>query len=119
MEPRVLVAALRSAGAAGCNLEDTDHTAGRLRDPDRHAEWLRAVRKAASDDDYPLVVNARVDSFFALYLAGADPGTQAALVPDALRRRTPASRRASIASTRSASGNRTLCATSWERPAAR
>ncbi len=28
MEPAELVAALRSAGAAGCNLEDTDHAAG-------------------------------------------------------------------------------------------
>jgi 2-methylisocitrate lyase-like PEP mutase family enzyme len=86
MEPPALVDALRSAGAAGCNLEDSDHDGGRLRDPDRHAEWLRAVREAASDDDYPLVINARVDSFFAPYLAGADPGSQAALVPDALRR---------------------------------
>src|SRR3954462_8970572 len=32
MEPAELVAALRSAGAAGFNLEDTDHAAGRLRD---------------------------------------------------------------------------------------
>jgi 2-methylisocitrate lyase-like PEP mutase family enzyme len=30
MEPAELVAALRSAGAAGCNLEDTDHTDGSL-----------------------------------------------------------------------------------------
>src|SRR4051812_14637490 len=30
MEPAGLVAALRSAGAAGCNLEDTDHATGRL-----------------------------------------------------------------------------------------
>src|SRR6478672_1771750 len=52
MEPAELVAALRNAGAAGCNLEDTDHSAGTLRDPDRHAEWLRAVRQAASADDY-------------------------------------------------------------------
>src|ERR1700754_3214427 len=44
MEPAALVDALRSAGAAGCNLEDTDHIAGTLRDPDRHAEWLSAVR---------------------------------------------------------------------------
>src|SRR6478736_4992123 len=36
MDPAELVAALRSAGAAGCNLEDTDHTVGSLRDPDRH-----------------------------------------------------------------------------------
>ena len=55
MEPAELVAALRSTGVAGCNLEDTDHAAGNLRDPDRHAEWLRAVRQAASEDGYPLV----------------------------------------------------------------
>src|SRR5690348_16886140 len=36
LEPAELVAALRTAGAAGCNLEDTDHAAGRLRDPSRH-----------------------------------------------------------------------------------
>jgi 2-methylisocitrate lyase-like PEP mutase family enzyme len=38
MKPAELVAALRNVGAAGCNLEDTDHAAGSLRDPDRHAE---------------------------------------------------------------------------------
>src|SRR5262245_55162721 len=86
MEPAALVAALRSAGAAGCNLEDTDHAAGRLRDPDRHAEWLGAVRRAASEDGYGLVINARVDVFFAPMLAGAGPGTQEELVPEALRR---------------------------------
>jgi 2-methylisocitrate lyase-like PEP mutase family enzyme len=86
MEPAELVAALRSAGAAGCNLEDTDHAADALRDPGEQAEWLAAVREAASADGYPLVINARVDSFFAPALAGAGPGTQAALVPDALRR---------------------------------
>src|ERR671915_1832411 len=58
MEPAELVSALRSAGAAGCNLEDTDHAAGSLRDPDEQAEWLRAVRRAATDDGYPLVINA-------------------------------------------------------------
>ena len=52
MEPAELVAALRIAGAAGCNLEDTDHAAGALRDPDRHAEWLGAVRQAASANGY-------------------------------------------------------------------
>jgi 2-methylisocitrate lyase-like PEP mutase family enzyme len=86
MEPTELVAALRSAGAAGCNLEDTDHAAGSLRDPDLHAQWLRAVRQAAADDRYPLVINARVDVFFGPALAGAGPGTQEALVPEALRR---------------------------------
>ena len=86
MEPAELVAALRSAGAAGCNLEDTDHAAGSLRDPDRHAEWLGAVRQAASEDGYRLVINARVDVFLGPLLAGAGPGTQDELVPEALRR---------------------------------
>jgi 2-methylisocitrate lyase-like PEP mutase family enzyme len=86
MEPAELVAALRSVGAAGCNLEDTDHAAGSLRDPDRHAEWLRAVRQAASEDGYRLVINARVDVFLSGFLAGAGPGTQEELVPEALRR---------------------------------
>jgi 2-methylisocitrate lyase-like PEP mutase family enzyme len=80
------VAALRSTGAAGCNLEDTDHTDESLRDPDRHAEWLVAVRRAASEDGYPLVINARVDVFLGPLLAGARPGTQEELVPKALRR---------------------------------
>jgi 2-methylisocitrate lyase-like PEP mutase family enzyme len=86
MEPADLVAELRSAGAAGCNLEDSDHAAGSLRDPDRHAEWLRAVRQAASDDGYELVINARVDVFLGPYFAGAGPGTQEELVPEAVRR---------------------------------
>ena len=86
MEPGELVAALRSAGAAGCNLEDTDHTTGRLRDPERHAEWLEAVRQAASADGFPLVINARVDVFLGPFLAGAGAGTQEELVPDALGR---------------------------------
>jgi 2-methylisocitrate lyase-like PEP mutase family enzyme len=86
MQPAELVAALRSAGAAGCNLEDTDHTAAGLRDPDRHAEWLGAVRRAASADGYRLVINARVDVFLGPLLAGAGPGTQEELVPEAVRR---------------------------------
>src|SRR5918994_488098 len=53
MQPAELVAALRSAGAAGCNLEDTDHTDESLRDPDRHAEWLAAVLPAPSAGGHP------------------------------------------------------------------
>jgi 2-methylisocitrate lyase-like PEP mutase family enzyme len=86
LEPAELVAALQSAGVAGCNLEDTDHAAGRLRDADQHAEWLRAIRQAASEDGYRLVINARVDVFVGGLVAGGDPGTQKELVPDALRR---------------------------------
>ena len=86
MQPAELVAALRSVGAAGCNLEDTDHATGRLRDPGRHAAWLGAVREAASADGYPLVINARVDVFLGPLTAGAGAGTQDELVPEALRR---------------------------------
>ena len=86
MEPADLVSALRRVGAAGCNLEDTDHKAGSLRDPDWQADWFRAVRQAASDDGYPLVINARVDVFLGPFLAGAGPGTQEELVPEAVRR---------------------------------
>jgi len=87
MQPAELVAALRRAGAAGCNLEDTDHTTGSLRDPDRHAEWLRAVRESASDVGYGLVINARVDVFLGPFLAGVAQA-QEELLPEALRRAT-------------------------------
>jgi 2-methylisocitrate lyase-like PEP mutase family enzyme len=86
LEPGDLVAALRSAGAAGCNLEDTDHTTGNLRDLARHATWLAAVRQAASAADYRLVINARIDVFLGPFLGGAAPGAQEALVPEALQR---------------------------------
>jgi len=61
--PGELVEALASAGAAGCNLEDTDHATGGLVDADRQAGWLAAVRAAAAERDFGLVVNARVDVF--------------------------------------------------------
>jgi 2-methylisocitrate lyase-like PEP mutase family enzyme len=86
MDPAELVAALRNAGAAGCNLEDTNHATGRLRDPAQHADWLRAVREAASDQGYGLVINARIDVFLSALLGGAGEGTQADLVPEALER---------------------------------
>lgn len=86
MEPAQLVDVLRSAGLAGCNLEDTDHATGGLRDLEQQAEWLRGVREAASKEGYGLVINARVDVFFEPWLAGVEAGSQEELVPDALRR---------------------------------
>jgi 2-methylisocitrate lyase-like PEP mutase family enzyme len=86
MQPAELVAALRSAGASGCNLEDSDYAAGGLRDPERHAEWLRGVRQAASEEEYRPVINARIDVFLGPFLAGAGAGTQDELVAEALRR---------------------------------
>src|SRR3954451_11840415 len=40
MEPAELVAALRRVGAAGCNLEDTDHRREAMRERQAQAEWL-------------------------------------------------------------------------------
>jgi 2-methylisocitrate lyase-like PEP mutase family enzyme len=85
MSPDGLVAALRDAGAAGCNLEDTDHAAGELRDPARHAEWLGEVREAAAAADYPLVINARIDVFLASLLSGSGIA-QGELLEEGLRR---------------------------------
>ncbi|GGU82963.1 carboxyvinyl-carboxyphosphonate phosphorylmutase [Streptomyces albospinus] len=71
LSAKELVDRLAEAGAVGCNLEDSDHASGALRDPRRQAEWLAEVRAVAGD---ALVVNARVDTF----LRG-DTGTAAAV----------------------------------------
>jgi 2-methylisocitrate lyase-like PEP mutase family enzyme len=86
MKPADLVATLRKIGAAGCNLEDTNHATGELRDPVEQAEWLRAVRTEASEQRYGLVINARIDVFLTAGGPGADRKTQAQLVSEALRR---------------------------------
>ena len=119
MAPAELVAALQSAGAAGCNLEDTDHTDESLRDPDRHAEWLGAVRQAASADGYPLVINARVDVFLGPSSPAPAPGPRRSSFPRRCGARRPTSRPASTACTRSPSGRPTRCAASCRRSAAR
>jgi 2-methylisocitrate lyase-like PEP mutase family enzyme len=81
--PEALVSALADAGAAGCNLEDTDHAAKVLRDPEEHARWLGNVREAAVDRGYPLVVNARVDVFLSDHNR-----PQGELVDEAVKRAT-------------------------------
>ncbi|HYY21731.1 MAG TPA: isocitrate lyase/phosphoenolpyruvate mutase family protein [Thermoleophilaceae bacterium] len=86
LEPADLVATLKSMAAAGCNVEDTDHAKGELRDPAEHADWLHAVREAASDQGYGVVINARIDVFLPTVASGPDAGSQADLVPEALRR---------------------------------
>jgi 2-methylisocitrate lyase-like PEP mutase family enzyme len=85
LEPADLVAALRDAGAAGCNLEDTEWPATSFRDPHRQAEWLKAVRETAFAEGYPLVVNARIDVFFHPFLADED-GPQDEYVTEAVLR---------------------------------
>src|SRR5919107_1395760 len=75
------VVATTSGGVAG-TLGWEDHegapademlAAATLRDPDAHAEWLRAVRGVASEDSYGLVINARVDVFLGPFFSGAGP----------------------------------------------
>jgi 2-methylisocitrate lyase-like PEP mutase family enzyme len=63
LSPAELVATLKRIGAAGCNLEDTDHGSGTLRNADQQADWLHSVREAASKQQFGLVINARVDTF--------------------------------------------------------
>jgi 2-methylisocitrate lyase-like PEP mutase family enzyme len=86
MDPAELVTTLKNAGAAGCNLEETDHAAGTLRDSSSQAKWLSEVRETASAEDYPLVINARVDVFLESFIAGAEPGRQIDMVAEAVER---------------------------------
>ena len=59
-----LVDRILAAGAAGCNLEDTDHHGpGVLVDAGRQAERLAQVRAAADARGVHVVINARVDTF--------------------------------------------------------
>src|SRR5215472_15362552 len=64
LDAATLVKRLLDAGAVGCNLEDTDHAAGKtLRDQDQQAQWLSEVRRAARALGVDIVLNARVDVF--------------------------------------------------------
>jgi 2-methylisocitrate lyase-like PEP mutase family enzyme len=82
LAPDELVAGLLEAGAVGLNQEDTDHTTGRLADPDAHAERLAAIKEAGRRAGVDVVLNARVDSFLRA-APGADPD---AVVDDAVAR---------------------------------
>ena len=68
LAPAELAARLAEAGAAGCNLEDSDPGTGALAGPGRQAGYLAAVRAAAGE---ALVINARVDVFVRPRPAGA------------------------------------------------
>jgi 2-methylisocitrate lyase-like PEP mutase family enzyme len=70
-----LVERLLGLGAAGCNLEDTDHAHGGIRPVAEQAGRLAAVREAAGD---ALVVNARVDVFL--------KGDQQEVLPEGIER---------------------------------
>jgi 2-methylisocitrate lyase-like PEP mutase family enzyme len=63
LESVTMIERLLEAGAAGCNLEDTDHAAGGLVPPAVQAERIADLRQAASRAGVPFVLNARVDVF--------------------------------------------------------
>ncbi|MFF3405361.1 isocitrate lyase/phosphoenolpyruvate mutase family protein [Streptomyces sp. NPDC002742] len=64
MAPGELVEALSGIGVVGCNIEDSDHANGGLIDVDVRAVYIAEMRAAAERIGVPLVVNARIDSFF-------------------------------------------------------
>jgi 2-methylisocitrate lyase-like PEP mutase family enzyme len=72
LEPDELVRRLVAVGAAGCNVEDTDHRAGTLVDESVQVERLAALRTSADRIGVPLVINARVDVFLAAYAKAQD-----------------------------------------------
>ena len=64
LRPEEIVRRLVAAGAVGCNLEDTDHQAGRtVRDAQVQADRLAALKRAAKAAGVDLVLNARTDVF--------------------------------------------------------
>ena len=58
-----LIAGLLEAGAVGVNIEDTVHSAGRLRTAEEHAEYIGDLRRAADAQRVHVVINARTDVF--------------------------------------------------------
>ena len=80
LQPEEIVQRLLAAGAVGCNLEDTDHQAGRtVRDAHAQAERLAAVKRAASAAGLEIVLNARTDVFL-------HPADDQSPLEDAIRR---------------------------------
>jgi len=63
LEAADLARRVLATGAVGLNLEDTDHAAGALADPEQHAGYLARVKEAAREEGVDLVLNARVDVF--------------------------------------------------------
>jgi 2-methylisocitrate lyase-like PEP mutase family enzyme len=80
LEPHELAKRLIEAGAAGCNLEDTDHASEGPLDAAVQAGRIAALREAALASGADLVVNARIDVFIGEW------GEPAGRVDEAIRR---------------------------------
>jgi 2-methylisocitrate lyase-like PEP mutase family enzyme len=85
LPPRELIARLIEAGAAGFNLEDTDHSRGGLVEVGAQAARLAELREEAARAGVPLVVNAMVD-VFSRARSERRAGSEATLVEPALER---------------------------------
>ncbi len=81
LSPEEIVRRLLAAGAVGCNLEDTDHAAGKtLRDATTQADRLAAFKRAARSAGVDIVLNARTDVFLRLAANAHSP------IEEAIRR---------------------------------
>jgi 2-methylisocitrate lyase-like PEP mutase family enzyme len=81
LAPEEIVRRLLAAGAVGCNLEDTDHRAGKtVRDATAQAERLAAFKRAAKAAGVDIVLNARTDVFL------RQPANEPLPIEEAIRR---------------------------------
>jgi 2-methylisocitrate lyase-like PEP mutase family enzyme len=81
LNPEQLVGRLLTAGAVGCNVEDSDHGGDAvIHDAKRQADYLAAMRVAARDAGVDIVINARIDVFIREF---GEPGDR---VAETLRR---------------------------------
>lgn len=83
LDPAELAERLLETGAVGCNIEETDHHRGGLRDPGEQAALLAAVSDAAAG---ALFVNARVDVFLAGGKESEPAAAERAALGDGVRR---------------------------------
>ncbi|MCK2217112.1 isocitrate lyase/phosphoenolpyruvate mutase family protein [Actinomadura sp. ATCC 31491] len=83
LAPAELAERFAATGAAGLNLEDSDPSTGQLIDAAAQADFLAAVREAATSLGVDLVVNARTDAF--LRRAGSPEDRLAATIDRAGR----------------------------------
>jgi len=75
--PTELVEKALAAGVVGMNIEDSVHSAKRMRSPEEHAEYIGELRSAADDAGVDLVINARTDAFLGKYQTFEDPLAEA------------------------------------------
>jgi 2-methylisocitrate lyase-like PEP mutase family enzyme len=81
LAPAELVERLLESGAVGLNIEDSDHSAGGLRDATDQADRIAAIKAAGKASGVDIVVNARTDTF----LRAQDPAALEAGLERAVR----------------------------------